>query len=462
MPIQTSQDLFEKAPGAAPATPPAGPASDDELLARLQLATARGAGPILLQRAVLALGSALAVTGSSVSRLAQVEGFGQNRAEALLKNVDPAAATRELARARHQHIRILCAADHDWPPGLRTILDPPIVLYMRGELQPIDRLAVGIVGSRQCTMYGREQSQRFAGLLATARLTVISGGARGIDTAAHEGALRAAGRTVVVQGCGLEHCYPTENADLYAKIADGRGAVLSELPLNAAPLPTNFPPRNRIIAGLSLGVLVVEASPRSGSLITARLAGEDYGREVFALPGRVDSTASAGTHDLIKKGAAALVDRLEDILDGLAGPLSSVQIELRENHARLAADAILTCGQTTATTASMSREAQPARNAAAQPEDVAVAAAALAPAAARQGAPVPRRPSKASAPPGAPSRFTPAQQKILDAMTGRESTVDDLCQTTAFSPAVVLTELTFLQLTGAVQRIGGQRFHRRR
>jgi DNA processing protein len=193
------------------------------------------------------------------------------------------------------------------------------VLYLKGSLEPRDLNAVAIVGSRRCSYYGREQAERFAALLAGVGMTVISGGARGVDSSAHRGAMsHPQGRTIAVLGSGIDVSYPPENASLFEQIAQ-RGAVVSEYPLGTPPLRDNFPRRNRIVSGMSRGVLVVEADERSGALITARQAGDDHGRVVFAIPGRVDNPLSAGPHKLIRDGAV-LTENIGDILDNL-GPL---------------------------------------------------------------------------------------------------------------------------------------------
>lgn len=202
---------------------------------------------------------------------------------------------------------------------MKTIPDPPPVLYVRGQFEPRDLNGFAIVGSRRCSHYGREQAERFAALLAQAGFTVVSGGARGVDSAAHRGAMAPpGGRTLAVLGCGVDVAYPPENLGLFEQIA-ARGAVISEFPMSTAPLRENFPRRNRIISGLARGVLVVEADVASGALITARQACDSHNRPVFAIPGHITNPMSAGPHALIRDGAV-LVTSLDDIIDNL-GPL---------------------------------------------------------------------------------------------------------------------------------------------
>ncbi len=282
----------------------------------LRLTLADGVGAITIRRLVDHFGDIAAAVCAPVGKLRQVEGVGEKTADAIA-DVDESAVDEELALADKHGVTVLCVEDAAYPAALKNIYDPSPVLYVRGELTESDAVALGVVGSRRCTHYGLEQADRFGGLLGRAGFTVISGGARGIDTAAHRGALTAGGRTVAIMGCGLCETYPRENKKLFEQIiADGRGAVISELPMQIGIKGANFPRRNRIISGLALGVLIVEAARRSGSLITARLALEQS-KEVFALPGRVDSPFSAGTNSLISAGSAALVQNLEDILDGL-------------------------------------------------------------------------------------------------------------------------------------------------
>jgi DNA processing protein len=211
-------------------------------------------------------------------------------------------------------IRKITIEDAEYPKLLRNIHKPPKQLYVNGKLLETDEVAVALVGSRRASLYGIEMSEKLAYELASRGVTVVSGMARGIDTAAHKGALKAGGRTIAVMGSGHGHIYPTENKKLYEEIAK-QGAVITEFEDDMEPLAYNFPQRNRIISGMSLGVMVIEAAKDSGALITASLAAEQ-GREVFALPGKISSSTSSGTNALIKDGAR-LVQSVDDILEEL-------------------------------------------------------------------------------------------------------------------------------------------------
>jgi DNA processing protein len=241
---------------------------------------------------------------------------------------------RELAFAEQLGVLFVHREDPRYPVLLRQIYDPPPVLSVKGELRSEHNLSVAIVGSRRCSAYGQDQAARLAHLLALAGFTVVSGMARGIDTAAHRGALSSQGQTVAVQGCGLSRCYPPENEELYLRIAR-QGCVLSELPLQAEPLKEHFPARNRIIAGLCMATIVVEAGLRSGAMITARLAMENN-REVMAVPGQIDNPLTCGPHHLLKQGAV-LVDSVDTVVDalGVIGQQLRTHVEATmEEHTR--------------------------------------------------------------------------------------------------------------------------------
>ncbi|MGE5467784.1 MAG: DNA-processing protein DprA [Ignavibacteria bacterium] len=238
-----------------------------------------------------------------------------DEAAALLRNHDADAAIEAaLAWAQAPGNHIVTLADPEYPQALLRGVDPPVLLYVKGRLELLNRPALAIVGSRSATRQGEENARAFATALAQAGLTIVSGLALGIDAAAHAGALDGAASTVAVIGTGVDRIYPAGNADLARRIA-GHGAIVSEFPLGTPPLSPNFPRRNRIIAGMSRGCLVVEAAERSGSLITARLAAES-GNDVFAIPGSIHSPHSKGCHKLIKQGAK-LVDNAADILEEL-------------------------------------------------------------------------------------------------------------------------------------------------
>jgi len=280
----------------------------------LKLIRADGVGPTTFAKLIKHFGSAERVLGASVSELAKIDGVGFKTAERIAATRDKFDPATEVELAQKLGVWIINLDDNRYPPVLKRIYDPPPVLYVKGTLTRQDNLAMSIVGSRHCSLYGQEQSSRLAHFLSSAGFTICSGMARGIDTAAHQGALSAGGRTIAVQGCGLANIFPPENDRLFELIAES-GACISELPLQYEPLSVNFPPRNRIIAGLSLGTIIVEAGLRSGALITARAA-LDYDREVMAVPGKIDSPLSKGAHQLIKQGAK-LIESVEDVMEAL-------------------------------------------------------------------------------------------------------------------------------------------------
>lgn len=393
------------------------PPTDPELRDLLRLTLTPGLGPVLIARLLAAFGAPEAALAASARDLERIKGIGAGKSVALIKGMKESASLvdAELELAQALGVRLVPFSDPAYPPLLRSIPDAPPLLYIRGRIDPADadQYPVAIVGSRKATHYGIEQAQRFGGLLARSGLTIVSGGARGIDTAAHRGAIRSGGRTIAVLGCGLAGCYPPENAPLFDEIVRASGAVISELPLRTPPEADNFPARNRLISGLSLGVIVIEAGKRSGSLITARLAAEDHGREVMAVPGRVDSAASWGTHELLKSGGAALVTDPGDVLSILETP---ARHSFQGSHA--------------------DRYADPA----------APAASLFA-----EGAPVAVAPSPAAAKLAA----TQPQLAILAALE-EPLTFDELAQATGLSPAGLRAEVTVLELQRRITRHGSR------
>ena len=372
----------------------------------LTLALTDGIGPILARRLIEAAGGAATACEADAALLQTVEGIGTGRSTKIAAGLREAVRKVDTVLARCETIgaHVIVPDDPSYPHLLHSIPDPPLVLFARGTLQPRDLNAVAIVGSRKCSMYGREQAERFGALLAGAGFTVTSGGARGIDTAAHRGTMQhASGRTIAVLGSGVDVAYPPENAKLFAEIAE-RGCVLSEFLPGTTPNPENFPRRNRIVSGMSRGVFVIEADERSGALITARQAAEEHGRPVLCLPGRCDNPQSAGPHKLIRDGAI-LVTRLEHIIEAL-GPLDASIPEMPL----------------------FERPHEPA--------------------------PAPQ-PAKRAAP-----SLSPTQQAVYDRLSVEPIDVDTLCDATALDAGTVLRELTMLSLKGLVRRLDGQRFAR--
>jgi DNA processing protein len=289
-----------------------------ELVDSVRLSMVSGVGPLLRKALLERFGSAAAVLAASKGELQGVDGIGPKISASILAAHDEVDAEGELQLASEHGIDVLTEGCGDYPRLLRQIHDPPGVLFRRGKPEPQDEMAVAIVGTRHATRYGLAQAERLAASLARTGFTVVSGLARGIDAAAHRGALSAGGRTIAVLGSGLLEMYPPEHEQLAQEVV-GSGYLLSESPPRMKPLSAAFPQRNRIISGLSVGTIVVEAADRSGALITARHAYEQ-GREVFAVPGPIDSRVSHGCHALIKDGAK-LVESIDDVLAEL-GPLA--------------------------------------------------------------------------------------------------------------------------------------------
>jgi DNA processing protein len=251
------------------------------------------------------------ILNASIERLVFISGIGQAIAQKIV-SIKKEDVEKEFVSAERLDLTILSFESPDYPKNLSRICDPPIILYVKGKLSEDDNISLAIVGSRRASFYGLNSAENFARELAARGFTIVSGMARGIDTYSHRGALKSGGRTIAVIGSGFNNIYPVENKELAEEISKN-GAVISELPVDSKPLKQNFPRRNRVISGLSLGVLVVEAAKNSGALITSDFALEQ-GRDVFALPGKIDSPGSFGTNGLIKQGAK-LVSCPEDIIE---------------------------------------------------------------------------------------------------------------------------------------------------
>ncbi len=370
----------------------------------LKLHLTTDVGPIRLRNLITHFGSTDAVLSASIRELERVDGIGPRIAKSIFRSRSDDSVDREIEQATACGLRIVCTEDPDYPQTLLNIPDPPICLYIRGRVEPTDAVAVAVVGTRRCSHYGREQAIRFGEMLGGAGFTVVSGLARGVDGEAHRGALLAGGRTIAVLGNGLPTIYPREHESLAERIT-ATGAVMSEFPIETQPAPENFPRRNRIIAGLSLGVIVVEAGKASGALITARLANE-YNREVFAVPGRVDRPdLAAGVHSLIRDGQAKLTTCLEDVLDEL-GDVGQIMVG--------ATPVSQTGGEPPSTTA-----ATPLSN------------------------------------------LTVQERAVLDAIMDGVDDPETIASTTGFDMARVTTALTSLQLKTLVRQLPGSRFVRR-
>jgi len=267
-----------------------------------------------------------AILEAPLKEIAEVENIGREVAKKIVDGRKKIDLDRHIKLIKKNNVTLIPLDSEFYPVSLKCIFDPPLVLFIKGEILPQDYFSIAIVGTRLASFYGRTMSEKLSRELAEKGFTIVSGGARGIDTFSHQAALRAKGRTLAVLGCGLDIVYPPENRKLFEEIAE-KGAMISEFPLSTRPDKGNFPMRNRIISGLSLGVVVIEAPHKSGALITVTHANEQ-GREVFSVPGHADSFVSKGTNQLLREGAK-LVENADDIIEELEPILKSKIYELK-------------------------------------------------------------------------------------------------------------------------------------
>ena len=289
-----------------------------------------GVGNVNYKNLITCFGSPDKIFGACSNELEKVEGLSTKTCKAILNFKENSKIENEIKLITSKQISIVTLNSPDYPASLKNIYDPPPFLYIKGQIKKADNMAIAVVGSRISSEYGRQIAEEISRKLASRGITIISGLARGIDSCAHHGALSGGGRTIAVLGSGIDVIYPRENKSLFSSIAS-KGAVVSEYPMGTEPNSYNFPARNRIISGLSAGVLVVEASPKSGSLITARLALEQ-GRDVFAIPGNVYSFKSRGTNNLLKNGAQ-LVESADEIIEQMQFKVNAYkQTDEEENN----------------------------------------------------------------------------------------------------------------------------------
>lgn len=356
-------------------------------------------GPVRVRHLLRRFGRPEQILSAPPDALRSVSGIGEEMASQIVKWEDSIDLAEEKRRMEEHGIEALTLDDDRYPPALREIHDPPFLLYLKGTLRPSDAAAIGVVGSRRTTHYGKEQAKKLSFRLARAGFCIISGLARGIDTAAHEAALAAEGRTIAVLGSGIGHIYPPENQALADRIAES-GAVLSEFPVLYVPDRKSFPLRNRIVSGMSQGLLVIEAPSRSGSLITANQALEQ-GRSVFAVPGPIDRPTSEGCNRLIQQGAK-LVCSAEDVVEELSHEINSLPLDF-------------------------------------EPESW--------------------DPAEGSNDQVTPSpELSEAESLLLDQLDGRELTIDALCDFTGMPSGIVSAHLLQLEMKAAVKQLPGKYF----
>ena len=382
-----------------------------ELRDHLALALVPGLGPKRTAALLQHFGSASAACRASAHAIAEVESVGTKLASRFAESLRSVNVDAEWKLIRRFGVRVVRIGTPEYPTTLATIPDPPSLIYVRGTLPADEPRAVALVGSRRCTTYGLRTAERIASGLARAGWVVVSGLARGIDGAAHKGSLTAGGKTFAVLAGGLSNIYPPEHGELAEQIVEN-GALITETPMTVAPQPGMFPARNRIISGLSRGVVVIEAGLRSGALITIDHAAEQ-GREAFAVPGNVDSDASAGCLDLIRKGAR-LVRSVDDILEDLEGLAPLVPPPVPKSKAKPVAEPTLFD--------------------------------------APKPAPV--------APSGPPPGLDDVQQRIWDALASPKL-ADELAREVELPAGELSVVLMKLEMKKAIRRLAGNRYERR-
>jgi len=366
----------------------------------LELLAVKGLGPVTYTRLINRFGSPEAIRSSDPHTLIEKGEISPSLARALHQSISAEEQdhiAKELQAVQDGRFSILTLADAHYPPRLKTITDPPPVLWCTGQLQDRDQHALAVVGSRKGSHLGRTFTRQLSSDLAALGFTIVSGLARGIDAAAHEGALVSSGRTLAVLGCGIDRLYPPEHGPLRLRI-EQQGAVLSEFPMGTLPHSYHFPQRNRVISGLSLGVIVTEATSRSGSLITARMA-LDQNREIFAVPGNVTNTLTRGPHRLIKEGAK-LVENSLDIVEEILPMLEpSFRDHLEKQQLAL------------------------------------------------------------QSPPPTPS-LGPEEQRLFDCISLDPVSLDDLISQGSYSPSEVMSILLSLEIKGLIKQIPGLQYIR--
>ena len=374
-------------------------------------------GCVAFRTLLQAFSSPRAVFSATAQTLQVIPGIGPKTADHIRSFSNWKLAEREIERAAELGVNIVTCDNPLYPPNLLNIYDYPPFLYVKGSLCP-DEIFVAVVGSRLASVYGRYTTEKISRELALKGITIVSGLARGIDAAAHRGALAGKGRTIAVLGCGLDIVYPPENGELAENVAL-HGALISEFPFGTPPNAPNFPARNRLISGISLGVVIVEAGEKSGSLITARIAAEQ-GRSVFAVPGEIGAAGSRGTHRLIKQGAM-LIENVDDILEEILPQV----------------------GNLPAVSGATSPLFQPETF---EPGRISVPASA---------------PDPAPVSGGAGAGLGNKENKLLSLITSRPVNIDTLISSSGLKAQEVLNALLVLELGGHIRQMPGKQFIRK-